>query len=175
MPFRASSVVVQSCLADTRSNSGTGSGPFFLNAEGFPFESTDVDEALASDCRTLDTERESEDVRGEPDVVTCNDGSTSFFCLEAGRISSRSTGTPRETRNRRRMRERIQSGGANGGGATNCDHKDALRGVRKMGFSLVIGGGEDTSKSSGGNSVLRYESTACKTSSPSKPSKSGMS
>ena len=47
------------------------------------------------------------------------EGRTSFFCFEAGRISSRSTGTPRETRKRRRMRERFQSGGWRGGGATS--------------------------------------------------------
>ena len=44
-------------------------------------------------------------------------GKTSFFCLLAGRISSRSTGTPNETRKRRRMRERTQFGGCRGGGA----------------------------------------------------------
>ncbi len=44
-------------------------------------------------------------------------GRMSFFCLLAGRISSRSTGTPRETRKRRRMRERSQLGGWRGGGA----------------------------------------------------------
>lgn len=143
------------------------------DAVGLPFESTDVDDALAS-ARTRDTDRESDDVRGEPEG-TCNEGNTSFFCLEAGRISSRSTGTPRETRKRRRMRERIQSGGASGGGATSCDHSDALRGVMKMGFSFVNGGGELTSKLSGGKRVLRYGSTACRTSSPSKPSKSGIS
>lgn len=47
------------------------------------------------------------------------EGRTSFFCLEAGRISSRSTGTPRDTRKRRRMRERFQSGGWSGGEATS--------------------------------------------------------
>lgn len=44
-------------------------------------------------------------------------GRMSFFCLLAGRISSRSTGTPRETRKSRRMRERSQLGGWRGGGA----------------------------------------------------------
>lgn len=47
------------------------------------------------------------------------DGRMSFFCFEAGRISSRSTGTPRETRKRRRMRDLIQFGGWRGGGATS--------------------------------------------------------
>lgn len=48
------------------------------------------------------------------------DGRISFFCLLAGNISSRSTGTPRETRKRRRIRERSQFGGARGGGAISC-------------------------------------------------------
>lgn len=46
-------------------------------------------------------------------------GRMSFFCFEAGRISSRSTGTPRETRKRRRMRDFIQFGGWRGGGVTS--------------------------------------------------------
>ena len=65
----------------------------------------------------------------------------SFFCLEAGRISSRSTGTPRETRKRRRMRERTQFGGWSGGGATSCAQREAERGVRKMGFDVSEGVG----------------------------------
>ena len=65
----------------------------------------------------------------------------SFFCLEAGRISSRSTGTPRETRKRRRMRERTQLGGWRGGGATSCAQREAERGVRKMGFEVSEGVG----------------------------------
>lgn len=53
------------------------------------------------------------------------EGSTSRFCLLGGRISSRSTGTPRETRKRRRMRERVQLGGCIGGGETSCCHNDS--------------------------------------------------
>lgn len=56
----------------------------------------------------------------------------SFFCFEAGKISSRSTGTPRETRNSRRIRDRTQSGGCNGGGATSCDQSERPRSVRKI-------------------------------------------
>jgi hypothetical protein len=127
MPFSASSVVMHKCRPATRSSSGCGGGPLrFL--DGFPCVSTEVDEVLPSPCRKRDTDRESLDVRDEP-VVRLREGRTSFFCFEAGRISSRSTGTPSETRNRRRMRERIQSGGARGGGATSCDHSDADRGV----------------------------------------------
>ena len=72
------------------------------------------------DRRARDLEREflrlalsSIDLRA---ILT--DGRTSFFCLvSAGRISSRSTGTPRETRKRRRIRDIFQLGGCNGGGA----------------------------------------------------------
>ena len=63
----------------------------------------------------------------------------SFFCFEAGRISSRSTGTPSETKNSRRMRERTQFGGCRGGGATSCDHSDRLRSVRKIGWFSGVG------------------------------------
>ena len=65
----------------------------------------------------------------------------SFFCFEAGRISSRSTGTPSETRKRRRMRDRTQFGGCKGGGATSCDHRERLRSVRKIEFRLDGGSG----------------------------------
>ena len=67
------------------------------------------------------------------------EGRTSFFCFDAGRISSRSTGTPRETRKRRRMRERFQSGGWRGGGATSWFQRDSLGGVSMVGN--VWGGG----------------------------------
>lgn len=58
----------------------------------------------------------------------------SFFCFDAGNISSRSTGTPRDTRKRRRMRDRTQLGGCKGGGATSCDHSERLRSVRNTEF-----------------------------------------
>ena len=61
------------------------------------------------------------------------DGRTSFFCLDAGRISSRSMGTPREMRKRRRIRDRIQLGGWSGGGATSWVQREALREVRNVG------------------------------------------
>lgn len=83
-----------------------------------------------------------------PVLCWCMLGSTSFFCfLRGSRISSRSTGTPRLTRNRRRIRLRIQSGGCSGGGATSCCQSDAERGVRKTGLSAlarVSGGGNDS-------------------------------
>lgn len=54
-----------------------------------------------------------------PDVSRSIEGRTSFFCFDAGRISSRSTGTPSDTRNRRRMRDLTQFWGWRGGGATS--------------------------------------------------------
>lgn len=92
-----------------------------FDVEGFPWESTDVDEAFCPLCFKRATDLESVEVRGDADELGWrdSDGSTSFFCLEAGRISSRSTGTPRETRNNLRIRDRIQSGGDRGGGATS--------------------------------------------------------
>jgi hypothetical protein len=108
-------------------------------------------------------ERESVEFRGE--LGRLMEGRISFFCFEAGRISSRSTGTPRETRNRRRMRERIQSGGCSGGGATSWDQSDALRGVRKIGFSAVNGGRTEVSIVSGGKRASMYGSVATRISS----------
>lgn len=58
-------------------------------------------------------------------------GSTNLFCLLGGRISSRSTGTPRDTRKRRRMRERVQFGGAMGGGCRSCCQRESERSERK--------------------------------------------
>lgn len=70
-------------------------------------------------------------------------GRTRRFCLEGGRISSRSMGTPRETRKRRRMRERVQLGGWRGGGETSWCQRERERGERKGagGVFEVEGGG----------------------------------
>ena len=101
-------------------------------------------------------ERESVELRGEPEeVLRCIEGRMSFFCLDAGRISSRSTGTPSETRKRRRIRERIQLGGCKGGGATSCDQREALRDVRKILLSVETGGRTEVSIVSGGKSASR--------------------
>ena len=128
-PARASSVTLHNCRADKRSSPGTGGGAFLLLLRKdllFPWESTDVLEALASE----DFRRDKEvDVRGDIGV----EGRISFFCLEAGKISSRSMGTPRDMRKRRRIRERIQLGGWSGGGATSWDQREALREVRNVG------------------------------------------
>jgi hypothetical protein len=69
----------------------------------------EVVDAFASDC----LRRAAEPFRGSFECEESEgvNGSTSFFCFEAGRISSRSTGTPRETRNNRLIRERVQLGG----------------------------------------------------------------
>jgi hypothetical protein len=52
------------------------------------------------------------------------------FCFEGGRISSRSTGTPRDTRKSRRILLRVQLGGCIGGGCTNCCQRDSDRSDR---------------------------------------------
>lgn len=119
MPSSASSVVAQSCRAATISNSGGGGAPLrLLEDEDVvgplplpppllppPSAPPDAGDLIFVGARDPDR-RESDDVRGE-----FIEGRTSFFCLDAGKISSRSTGTPSETRNSRLMRERIQSGG----------------------------------------------------------------
>ncbi len=107
----AASVTVQSILVAPKSNSGAGGRPFRLRP---PFvESTDVDDPFC--CFNFVTEpfgRTSDDGRGDWESARrCMEGRISFFCLLAGRISSKSTGTPRETRKRRRIRERTQFGG----------------------------------------------------------------
>lgn len=148
-PALASSVTLHSCLAESKSSPGAGGGAFLLlfrDEDLLPWESTEVEDVLALG----DFRRDKEiDVRGEMGV----DGRMSFFCLEAGRISSRSMGTPRETRKSLRMRERIQFGGWRGGGATSWDHREALREVKNVGdeegADLLEGGGEEGSEEGG--------------------------
>jgi hypothetical protein len=168
-PFNASSVIVHNCLAETRSRTGAGGGPFLLlesDLEGLPWESTDVEEALPSPCLRRDIDRESVEFRGEAEEgLRFKDGRTSFFCFDAGRISSRSTGTPKETRNRRRIRERIQSGGCRGGGATSWVQREALRGVKNMGCSALTSGMTELSILSGGKRAFMYGSVAASISS----------
>lgn len=71
--------------------------------------------------------------------VAVSPGRTSFFCFEAGRISSRSTGTPRETRKRRRIRDLTQFWGWRGGGATSWDQRERERSVWKMAEAFSMG------------------------------------
>jgi hypothetical protein len=114
-PSLAASVMPHTCLAQTRSSCGIlGSflPPLLRESErGFPLESTDVEEALFSEAFRREMEVELRGELAEEEVWRCMDGRISFFCVDFGRISSKSTGTPRETRKARRMRERIQSGG----------------------------------------------------------------
>ena len=140
----------------SKSSSGGGKGPFFLRLTLFELGlSTEVEDALS--CFTLAREpfRLPCDLERE---LLCNwvDGKTSFFCLEAGNISSRSTGTPRDTRNNRRIRERTQLGGCKGGGATSWDQSERLRSVRKIEPWLTMGFGEDWGSLVVGNSSSRY-------------------
>ena len=62
-PPRASSVTLQSWRAATRSRLGAGGGP--LRLRGLPWESSEVEDELASDCFRRVSGRESVDVRGE--------------------------------------------------------------------------------------------------------------
>lgn len=140
---------------------------------GLPCASRDVEDAFRESRRTRDVDLERPPDPGEV-ARRCREGRISFFCLDAGKISSRSTGTPRDTRKRRRVRDRIQSGGANGGGATSWDHSEAERGVRNRDDSLGRVSGAGRSSSSGGKRLFRHCSVADRTSSGASPSKSGM-
>ena len=154
--------MVHSCLAAVASNSGGGGGPFRLLEldlvalpVGAAEESIEVVEALASDC----LRRAMEPFRGSFELAESEDvyGSISFFCLEAGRISSRSTGTPRETRKSRLMRERVQFGGWRGGGATSWDQSERERSRRKTEFdSAGVGGGGSRSRLASGKRAERW-------------------
>ena len=116
-----------------RSRSGGGGGPFgrevFEREESFlgapVFESREVEESFAS----LSFNRSIAVLaRGPSNPI---EGRTRRFCLLGGRISSRSTGTPRLTRKRRRIRERVQLGGCIGGGETSCCQRERERSERK--------------------------------------------
>ena len=98
------------------SSSGGGGGPLRLRCweeEGVleGLEAREVVDALVGLGRVLVDFRAGCSCSGGRDEGEGVNGRMSFFCLEAGRISSRSTGTPRETRKRRRMRDRTQFGG----------------------------------------------------------------
>lgn len=81
----------------------------------------------------------------------------SFFCFDAGRISSRSTGTPRETRKSRRMRDLTQFCGWSGGGATSWDHRERDRSLLKIAAESGIGstGGRELRSWEAGNRLSR--------------------
>ena len=74
-----------------------------------------------------------------------------------GRISSRSTGTPSETRNKRLIRDRVQLGGCIGGGETSCCQRERERSDKKGEVVDISNGG--TSAGGGGlsgNMASRY-------------------
>ena len=121
---RAASVVAHSIEVVLRSSSGGGGGPFRGLSDLDLDESTDVFEAFSFFTRSSALLRPSDDGRGDLSPGIFIEGRMSFFCFEAGKISSRSTGTPSETRKSRRILERTQSGGCSGGGATSCVHKE---------------------------------------------------
>ncbi|KAF2788516.1 hypothetical protein K505DRAFT_107689 [Melanomma pulvis-pyrius CBS 109.77] len=128
----AASVVAHSIVVELMSSCGGGRGPFRFLSDLDAEESIDAEDAFSFFTRPSAPLRPSADGRGDFSPGMCMDGRMSFFCLDAGKISSRSTGTPRDTRNRRRIRDRTQSGGWRGGGATSCDHSDRLRSERNM-------------------------------------------
>lgn len=121
-PSSAASVVAQSRRTAVRSSSGGGGGPRRREEEDFCLDA-DVEDPLllwgSSFLPGLLSGREGSDGFDDADPSGLMDGRMSFFCFEAGRISSRSTGTPRETRKSRRIRDLTQFGGCSGGGATS--------------------------------------------------------
>lgn len=120
----AASVVVHSMVVELMSNCGGGPGPLRFLSDLDAEESKDADDVFSLFTRPRAPLRPSDEGRGDFSPGMCIEGRMSFFCLDAGKISSKSTGTPKDTRNRRRIRDRTQSGGWRGGGATSCDHND---------------------------------------------------
>lgn len=111
-PSNFSSVVAQRRFTATRSSSGGGGGPFGrLDRPTRSFApdcalSTDPVESLAACAFSRASEPSClSDSDFRDDGSRLISGSTSFFCFDGGRISSRSTGTPKLTRNRRRIRD----------------------------------------------------------------------
>lgn len=123
--FSAASVVEQIRRAEFKSTEGGGAGPLLLRSALNAVEFNEVDDSFPC-CNPASASIVAVSARrdGERSLSASSDGNTSFFCLLAGKISSRSTGTPRETRNSRRMGDNTQFGGWSGGGATSCAHKD---------------------------------------------------
>lgn len=166
-PSSAASVVAHNRRTAKRSNSGGDACPFRLGAGCRDDERAESIEVEERDCpsRCLRLLRERVLVPPPPAVVGAEDGfpsrfidgNTSFFCFEAGRISSRSTGTPRETRNRRRIRDFVQLGGCSGGGATSCDQSDSDLSVLNTAEELEKGstGVKDDRSVEFGNRVSR--------------------
>lgn len=170
---KTSSVVVHISTAPSISNSGAGGGPFgmvlVLRGFGAPvFESIDVVDSLGMSLNLSMTELAlGEDAR-------FMFGSTSLFCFDGGNISSRSTGTPRDTRKSLRIRLLVQFGGCMGGGETSCCHnesdlsdKNADGGcisISDAGFVIVV---------SSGKMEVKYASTVFRRVSSEEKSSSG--
>ena len=154
-PSSLRSVVAHNLFTAARSNSGGGGGPFgFLGREG-------RDEgAFVPDCDCVDSREAVESFipawafrrarlpipgLSDSDFRDCSrlmSGRTSFFCFEGGRISSRSTGTPRLTRKRRRIRDWVQLGGWRGGGVISCFQRERERSEGKIGEESGMGSWE---------------------------------
>lgn len=130
--LRAASVVEHSIVVELISSCGGGAGPLRFLSVFDAEESRDADDVFSLFTRPRAPLRPSDEGRGDFSPGMWIEGRMSFFCFDAGRISSKSTGTPRETRNKRLIRDRTQSGGWRGGGATSCDHNDWLRSERNM-------------------------------------------
>lgn len=100
-PSSAASVVAHSRRTDERSSWGGGVAPRRVplgRAGACPVVDVSSPSLRGWDCEALLF----------PELSMSIDGRMSFFCLDAGKISSRSTGTPRETRKSRRMRDFTQ-------------------------------------------------------------------
>lgn len=158
-PFRAASVVRQSLRTAERSRCGGGVGSRRREVRWRP--DVEVDGLFVWSCEVLSLrawlgERATGLTVVEPSGLM--DGRMSFFCFEAGRISSRSTGTPRETRKRRLIRDLTQFCGCSGGGATSWDQRERERSVLKMAEGLGIGstGGREEASLDAGKRLSRW-------------------
>ena len=109
-PSSAASVVAQSRRTAARSSSGGGDGSRRLD-DRCRVAVLDARGLLGPLCESFLArlwERDNEPAAVDLDPSMLMDGRMSFFCFDAGKISSRSTGTPRETRKRRRIRDLTQ-------------------------------------------------------------------
>lgn len=158
-PSKAASVVAHNLLTAKRSSSGGACWP--RRRLDFCREIVELTDVVESFCGVVESPCLAFSIAFlRIDVLESSglmEGNISFFCLDAGNISSRSTGTPRDTRKSRRIRDFTQFGGCSGGGATNWDHKESERSLLKMAVESGIasnGGNEGTAFVSG-NRVSR--------------------
>ena len=144
IPLIASCVVAHNLRVSDTSKSGGGRGPFRrfginfaaceLDSLGIGGAGSSVDILLR---RAIERFLASDGTGEDSDGVY---GRISFFCFDFGRISSKSTGTPSDTRKSRRIRERTQFGGCKGGGAISCCQSESERFVKKVEFVFDSGG-----------------------------------